>query len=232
MPTPISGPPDTLKQHDGLTSQPVSRNPVDSHEPSSSASPPAYSRYVNAPSDALNVRPGMPVNHLYVVERHTKISGAWTVDPSIGIPAALMPKIRGKKRQPDNLHLSSRHRSIEAMLSLISATPTKSFLTAQSRHGGVLVDIVSLSSSVIHISEQILNQHMTGESCQSTVPPHRGVSYRWHRRLPTSGLPRPHHLQIQILSASILRRDQQATHCLRQRQTTQHRIHRGLVRLW
>lgn len=127
--TPISGPPNTLKEHGAY--------PV-----SSSAYPPAYSYHADARS-TIGSRPNVPVNHLYIVDRHAKISGAWTVDPTINIPASLMPDIRNKKRMLDNFHLSSWQHNIEAALSLIGAVPTKSHLTVQSRHGDILVDIVS-----------------------------------------------------------------------------------------
>lgn len=86
----------------------------------------------------------MRINHLYIKAKREPIIGAWTIDSLLSIPAGLLPKIK-KKERLENLHLSSRHKSVHATLALVSDVPSKSFLTAYSKSGPVSVDIVSAS---------------------------------------------------------------------------------------
>ncbi|KAG9027490.1 hypothetical protein FRB95_007670 [Tulasnella sp. JGI-2019a] len=124
---------------------------------SPSSLPPAYASNTNAStsstkkSSSIDWGTTMRVNILHIHEKHQPIIGAWIVDPGMHVPLGLLTDVKLKKRM-DNLNLYSRHKQIRAQLTLASESPTKSFLTMETHHGPITVDIGTRTNQRFHLS--------------------------------------------------------------------------------
>ncbi|KAF8997725.1 hypothetical protein BDQ17DRAFT_1362913 [Cyathus striatus] len=140
-----------------------------------------------------------PSNHLSISRTHTDIKESYTIDPTLDIPAFLLPPL-GKDETDEtrnNLRLETTHGTISANVKLVGGEAQSEkkgkrvTMVMKSEHGGVTAKIVRFLSPpfFFHTSYRLQYRyaHQPGPYCSTSTSEVRTVISACISHGPTSG---------------------------------------------